>query len=724
MHNSGITALYERLSRDDELQGESNSISNQKEFLSNYARKNGYANLRHYTDDGYSGRNFNRPGFQTMLKDIEAGRVSTVIVKDMSRFGRNYLQVGFYTEIMFPQKNIRFIAITNNVDSESGNPNQNDFAPFLNIMNEWYSKDTSNKIRAVFSARMNEGKRCSGSIPYGYNRLPADKQKLIVDPIASKVVVYIFELIAKGYKITQAAAKLTEEKILIPSAYTLEYHPEQCNKKSLAGNCNWNVNTIREILNRKEYLGHTVLRKSVKPNYKMDKRRDTTEEERLIFENTHEAIISQELWDKAHKKIKHKTRRDFNSEETAGSVFAGYVFCFDCQKRLYSLRHYNAKGELIYSLACSSYQNERNKCTNHYISEKNLKQIVLNSLQRISRRIIQDENAFCAVLREKWEKENNERPKRLEKELSTIKSRYNELDNLISKLYENYILENLPERQYKVLMQKYNAEQEELEEKINRLQERAENINISVKDIKRFTSAIKKYKEPIEITRAMVEDLIDKIVVHQAMGKQPDRHQQIDIYYNFIGQFELEYTEEEIVQAQVQENKERQEKEEERVRREKERRRAVNEAARLKRWEANGGHKFAERKCEYCGETFYPSSSRQRFCQKECAYKFGQERRKEKNFSEKGNHKFRQKECKICGKPFWPTSSQQLVCSEACRIENRKQIQKKYYYEKYKYVRQQRKWEEKQIAKDKSQERTLDLKEMAGDEKSLKDKEK
>ena len=167
MHNSGITALYERLSRDDELQGESNSISNQKEFLSNYARKNGYANLRHYTDDGYSGRNFNRPGFQTMLKDIEAGRVSTVIVKDMSRFGRNYLQVGFYTEMMFPNKNVRFIAVNNSIDST--NDKDNEFAPFLNIMNEWYAKDTSKKIKTIFNARMQEGKRCSGSIPYGYN---------------------------------------------------------------------------------------------------------------------------------------------------------------------------------------------------------------------------------------------------------------------------------------------------------------------------------------------------------------------------------------------------------------------------------------------------------------------------------------------------------------------------------------------------------------------------
>ena len=187
-----ITALYERLSKDDDLQGESNSISNQKEFLSNYAREHGYINLKHYTDDGFSGRNFNRPAIKELLKDVEDGKVGTVIVKDMSRFGRNYLQVGFYTEILFSKKQVRFLAVTNNVDSDSENPNQNDFAPFLNIMNEWYAKDTSNKIKAVFLNRMQDGKRCSGSIPYGYNRPPNDKQTLIVDPVASKIVREIF----------------------------------------------------------------------------------------------------------------------------------------------------------------------------------------------------------------------------------------------------------------------------------------------------------------------------------------------------------------------------------------------------------------------------------------------------------------------------------------------------------------------------------------------------
>ena len=222
---SKITALYERLSRDDDLNGESNSITNQKKYLEDYARRNGFTNIRHFTDDGFSGVNFNRPSFQELIKEVEAGNVATIIVKDMSRLGRNYLQVGFYTEVLFPQKDVRFLAINNSIDSN--NASDNDFAPFLNIMNEWYAKDTSNKIKAVFDARMKDGKRCSGSIPYGYNRLATDKQTLVVDPVASEVVKRIFLLANEGKSPRAIAELLTEEKVLIPAAHAKEYHPEQ-----------------------------------------------------------------------------------------------------------------------------------------------------------------------------------------------------------------------------------------------------------------------------------------------------------------------------------------------------------------------------------------------------------------------------------------------------------------------------------------------------------------
>ena len=283
---SKITALYERLSRDDDLNGESNSITNQKQYLEDYARRNGFTNIRHFTDDGFSGVNFNRPSFQELIKEVEAGNVATIIVKDMSRLGRNYLQVGFYTEVLFPQKDVRFLAINNSIDSN--NASDNDFAPFLNIMNEWYAKDTSNKIKAVFDARMKDGKRCSGSIPYGYNRLATDKQTLVVDPVASEVVKRIFLLANEGKSPRAIAELLTEEKVLIPAAHAKEYHPEQYNGTKFSDPYTWGMSTIRAILSRQEYLGHTVLRKSVSTNFKLHKRKNTDEDEQYVFYNTHE----------------------------------------------------------------------------------------------------------------------------------------------------------------------------------------------------------------------------------------------------------------------------------------------------------------------------------------------------------------------------------------------------------------------------------------------------
>lgn len=276
-----ITALYERLSRDDEQIGESNSIQNQKMYLEEFARQKGLRNIRHFSDDGYSGTNFNRPGFTALLEEIEAGRVETLVVKDLSRFGRNYLQVGYYTEIVFPKKGVRFIAINNSVDS--ANPTDNDLTPFLNIMNEWYAKDTSNKIKAVFKSRMKNGLRCSGSIPYGYKRTKDDKQQLLVDEPAAEVVRSIFRLARQGMGVTTIAGIMTEEKNLIPSAYAAKHFPENCRHIEIANPYQWNATTVGYILDRQEYLGHTVLGKSICENFKTKQRRAATSDELMIF---------------------------------------------------------------------------------------------------------------------------------------------------------------------------------------------------------------------------------------------------------------------------------------------------------------------------------------------------------------------------------------------------------------------------------------------------------
>ena len=329
--NQGLraTALYERLSKDDELQGESNSISNQKKYLEDYARTHEFRKIQHYTDDGYTGRNFNRPGFQKMLKEIEDGNIETVIVKDMSRLGRNYLQVGYYTEILFPQKDVRFLAINNSVDSD--NPMNNDFAPFLNIMNEWYAKDTSNKIKSVFEARMNEGKRCSGSIPYGYNRLPDDKQTLVVDPVASEVVRKIFDYAAKGRGPTWIARQLKEEKTLIPSAYTAKYHPEQNNNRVFEDPYRWRPNTVADILDRREYLGHTVLRKTVSVSFKTEKRRSVDKDDMLVFLNTHEKVS-----DKI--KAQNKADKERIMAENEGHIIPKSI-CEYCGEEFWPTKH-------------------------------------------------------------------------------------------------------------------------------------------------------------------------------------------------------------------------------------------------------------------------------------------------------------------------------------------------------------------------------------------------
>lgn len=294
-----FTALYERLSRDDELIGESNSIKNQKQLLESYAHKNGYSPIRHFTDDGVSGTTFEREGFQAMIAEVEAGNVSAVIVKDMSRFGRDYLKVGFYTEVMFKEKGVRFIAINNGIDS--ANQQDSDFTPFLNIMNEWYARDASRKIQAVFKSRMQDGKRVSPSVPYGYLRSPEDKQKLIIDEEPATVVRRIYQMVIEGKGVTAIADILTAEKVLIPSAYAKIHCPENDHSKGFTNPYLWSATAVSYILEKQEYMGHTVLGKTISVSYKTKKRRKAEPDELMIFKNTHPAIVDEETWHKGNQ---------------------------------------------------------------------------------------------------------------------------------------------------------------------------------------------------------------------------------------------------------------------------------------------------------------------------------------------------------------------------------------------------------------------------------------
>ena len=532
------TALYERLSRDDELQGESNSILNQKKYLEDYARQMGFSNIRHFTDDGYTGTNFNRPGFQAMLEEVEAGNIATVIVKDMSRFGRNYLLVGNYTELLFPNKGVRFIAVNNGVDS--ANPTSSDFTPFLNIMNEWYAKDTSNKIKTVFRNRMKEGNRVSGSIPYGYYRKPDDKQTLYVDEEAAAVVRKIFDMAAHGAGLTEISDTLTRDKVLIPSAYEEQYHPESARHHSYHDPYRWNTTTLTYILDRQEYLGHTVLCKSVRENFKLKKRRAATPEEQMIFRDTHEAIIDQETWDKAQRLRKRCPKR--LPDGTYTHRLSGIVFCAECGSRM-SFSSPEAKRRdsgVVYdsdsSWQCSKYRNMYASCTSHFIKSSTIEAAILEAIKAMAQKVLEDETEFAEQLRTLWESQNSQSSNEYKKELLAVQKRMDELDTLIRSLYESSVMGKIPERQFQRLMAQYDEEQTGCEIRMVELKKELDNAETTKIDLKRFVKLIRKYKDCETLTDEMLYDLVEKVVIHSASGGRTlYRQQQIDIYFNFIG---------------------------------------------------------------------------------------------------------------------------------------------------------------------------------------------
>lgn len=544
------TALYERLSRDDEMQGESNSIVNQKRYLEEYAQAQGFKNIRHFTDDGYSGTNFKRPGFQKMIAAIEAGEIDVVCVKDLSRFGRDYLKVGFYTEIMFPEKGVRFIAINNSVDS--ANPTENDFTPFLNIMNEWYAKDTSNKIRAIFRSRMQDGKRCSGAIPYGYRRDPEDKNHLLIDEEAAKVVRRIYQMVIDGMGSQAIANQLTADNVLIPSAYLEQSEHGESRNHSYHDPCRWNCTAVSYILDKQEYMGHTVLGKTICENFKTKKRRKARPDELIIFENTHEPIIDAETWHLVQK-LRRRTRRKLANGSYSHRL-SGLVYCADCGKRLsYSSpqsqhrpdgKTYDADS----SFRCPTYKSMYGECTMHYIKSSTLDKLVDEAVRKIARYVLRNEQAFLEQVRVLTSADQKHTQSEDKKELVNIKKRIAELDNYIKRLYEGNASGKIPDRQFEKLMPQYDSEQQELEERVKEIEVSIHEIQQESENGQQFVRLVQKYRDLTEIDQTALNEFIDKVVVHEATGgRTADRSQQIDIYFNFIGQFMVEDTEEELL---------------------------------------------------------------------------------------------------------------------------------------------------------------------------------
>lgn len=668
-----ITALYERLSRDDEQQGESNSITNQKKFLEDYARAKGFRNIRHFTDDGYSGTNFNRPGFTALLEEVKAGNVGTIVIKDMSRLGRNYLQVGFYTEILFPDKGVRFIAVNSNVDSDS--PVENEFTPFLNIMNEWYARDTSKKIKAIFRNRMEHGLRCSGSTPYGYKM--AKDTSLLVDPEAAAVVKRIFAMAAEGIPSKVIADTLKAEKILIPSAYWEQKSGMTSRNHRYSDPYGWTNAAVSYIIARKEYLGHTILGKTTCDNFKTKKRRKVPEEELLFFPNTHEAIVDQETWDRADK-----TRKRSPKKLSYGAYYnrlSGMVFCADCGSRLayhsqpgHPREEYDPLGG---GFQCSRYQSGDHDCTSHYVRTDHLEAILLQATQAISQCVFEDEEAFINQLTTQWELRQEKLSSEERKEINRMKNRVSELNTLIQSLYESQISGSMPERQVQRLISQYDEEQSGLENRISELEEKQMQALSTKPDANRFARIVKKYKNVTELTDEMLYELIDKVVVHSPNGARGfKRRQKIDIYFTFIGNYlppALEISEEELDALQEADiEAARKEKNKRLAQQRKEKLTALREAAQTDPAAAIEYEKYKERRRAHVRQ--YRANVQAR-CEADPEYRAMQEKKRMEEYSKNMERYYQNK---IPMAELVEKAKTDPVAAESLRIRREKQAER------------------------------------------------
>ena len=558
--NEKITALYERLSRDDfgkddDQQRESNSISNQKAMLEEFAARQGFTNIVHFTDDGISGTCFDRPGFLAMMKEVEAGNVEYLCIKDMSRMGRDYLKVGQIMEIL-RQRGVRLIAINDGVDSARGD---DDFTPFRNIMNEYYARDTSRKIRSTFQSKGKSGKHLTGTVIYGYLWNEARDQWL-VDPEAADVVKRIFAMTIDGYGPYQIASKLKEEKVLIPSAY-LAQHGEGVNKnKTFKDVYGWGSSTICNILEKREYLGHTINFKTRK-HFKDKKSHYVPEDEWTIFENTHEPIIDQQTFDLVQK-IRGNVRRYPDGWGEAAPL-TGLLYCADCGGKMYVHRTNN--GKRISQYTCSQYT--KVPCgtlckTQHRINEDVVLSLVSEMLKAIAEYAKHDRAEFVRVVQEAQSSQQTAEVRKQRTRLATAKQRVSELEVLLCKIYEDNILGKLSDSRYATLDAQYEKEQSELTAEISDLEKAIKSYEKHEKDADRFIALIDKYENFDKLTIAMLNEFIEKILVHERDRKGSiQTTQEVEIYFNFVGRFvppafgEVELTPEELEEIRKREER-------------------------------------------------------------------------------------------------------------------------------------------------------------------------
>ena len=531
MRNEKITPLYERLSRDDELQGESNSISNQKQMLEDFARRNGLPNPTHFTDDGISGTRFDRPGFLAMMEEVEAGRVEAIVIKDMSRLGRDYLKVGQVMEVL-RQRGVRLIAINDGVDSLKGD---DDFTPFRNIMNEFYARDTSRKIRSVFKSKGMSGKHLTGTVIYGY-LWDEKREHWLVDEEAAEVVRRIFSLTLAGYGPYQIACKLSADRIEIPVVHLARFNEGVNRSKPVKDPYGWGSSTIVNILKKREYLGHTINFKTRK-HFKDKKSHYVSEDEWTLFENTHEAIIDQQTFDLVQK-IRSNVRRYPNGWGEAAPL-TGLLYCADCGGKMYVHRTNN--GRRISQYTCSNYT--KVPCgtlcpTQHRINESAVLTLVSDTLRAIAEYSRNDRTEFIHTVQETQVAQQSADISKKRRRLAAAQKRAGELEKLICKIYEDNALGKLPDARYRALDAQYAKEQDALEIEIAELEKAVTGYEQSQKSAEKFIALIDKYENFDTLTNTMLNEFVEKILVHERSRKgSQDTTQEIEIYFNFLGRY-------------------------------------------------------------------------------------------------------------------------------------------------------------------------------------------
>ena len=528
-----ITALYERLSHDDERAGESVSIENQKRILEDYAQKNGFTNIRHFTDDGVRGTTFKRPGLDAMLEEIRAGNVATVIIKDQSRIGRDVVEVGLLKRT-FDEYHVRFIAANDNLDTANG---FDIMSIFRDVINEWYVADTSRKIKTVFKSRMEKGLRCSGSVSYGYLASKENKGEWVIDEEAAAVVRRIFHSVVAGESIASIARALRTEKIPIPSEHWKRIGaPVRAAKYT--DPYAWSTTTISYILKRPEYTGRKVLGKTVCENYKTKSTRKTAPEEQYIFDGEIPAIVDEETWNTVQRLM--GTKRRAPKRQNTPNRLTGLLYCADCGHKLTHHQPSPSKKKVYDAddyYICGNYRQLTRDCTIHYIKTSTIEKLILTAIREVSAYVREDEKEFIRIVRDAASAGQEQTAREQKKRLRQVEKRIAELDELIRKLYEGNATGKIPDKHFNRLLVEYDTEQNALEQEAAELKE---GITAQAEDgmrAQRFVSLVRRYTNFDELTAPMLNEFIEKVVVHEADKSTGDRRQKVDVYFNFIGCF-------------------------------------------------------------------------------------------------------------------------------------------------------------------------------------------